>query len=88
MAIRRREQEPTPRPKVASPAEVDFINAAHSNRAPAKPPASSAVRKKQFGLKFEPTFMERVDRAAKDAGIDRTAWITFKLNEALKEGGF
>ena len=88
MAIRRREQGSTPRPKVASPAEVDFINAAHDNRAPTKPPASNAGRKKQFGLKFEPAFMERIDRAAKDAGIDRTAWITFKLNEALKAGGF
>lgn len=88
MAIRRREKEPTPRPKMASPAEVDFINAAHDSRTPTKPPPSNVGRKKQFGLKFEPAFMERVDRAAKDAGIDRTSWITFKLNEALKEGGF
>jgi hypothetical protein len=88
MAIRRREQRSTPKPKAASAAEVDFINAARDSRTPAKPQAGSAGRKKQFGLKFEPAFMERVDRAAKDAGIDRTAWITFKLNEALKAGGF
>ncbi|MBC6445508.1 MAG: hypothetical protein GDA50_08895 [Alphaproteobacteria bacterium GM202ARS2] len=88
MAIRRREQEPTPRPTVASSAEVDFINAAHEKNTPTKRQVSSTGRKKQFGLKFEPAFMERVDRAAKDAGIDRTAWITFKLNEALKSGGF
>ena len=88
MAIRRREQRSTPKPIVASPEEVNFINAAHENRIAAKAPTNTSSRKKQFGLKFEPAFMERVDKAAKDAGIDRTAWITFKLNEALKAGGF
>ena len=88
MAIRRKEQRSTPKPIAASPAEVDFINAAHDSRVAAKAPANTHPRKKQFGLKFEPAFMERVDRAAKDAGIDRTSWITLKLNEALKAGGF
>lgn len=88
MAIRRREQNSTPKASVASIAEVDFINAAHDSRIVNKPPANVSARKKQFGLKFEPAFMARVDRAAKDAGIDRTAWITLKLNEALKAGGF
>lgn len=88
MAIRRREQRSTPKPSVASPEEVGFINAAHESRIAGRAPTNTSSRKKQFGLKFEPAFMERVDKAAKDAGIDRTAWITFKLNEALKAGGF
>jgi uncharacterized protein (DUF1778 family) len=40
------------------------------------------MSKNQIGIRFEPTFIKRVDKAAKIQGMNRTDFITFHLKKA------
>lgn len=55
------------------------------------PPVSEAVldstRKTPIMLRFDAELLRRVDTAAKRRGISRSAWIAFKVSEALDAEG-
>lgn len=44
-------------------------------------------RKTPIMLRFDGALLRRVDTAAKRRGISRSAWIAFKVSEALDEEG-
>lgn len=52
----------------------------------ATPPATDA-RKTPIMLRFNGELLRRVDTAAKRRGISRSAWIAFKVSEALDAEG-
>jgi hypothetical protein len=43
-------------------------------------------RKTPIMMRFDPTVLERVDKAAKHRGISRSAWIQFTVSRALDQG--
>lgn len=45
------------------------------------------VRKTPIMLRFNGELLRRVDTAAKRRGISRSAWIAFKVSEALEAEG-
>lgn len=51
----------------------------------AKPKAE--IGKTPTTLRFNPDLLERIDAAAKRRGISRSAWIQYKLSQALDEEG-
>lgn len=51
--------------------------------ATASGPAADTTRKTPIMLRFDPGLLRRVDIAAKRRGISRSAWIAFKVSEAL-----
>jgi hypothetical protein len=58
----------------------------------AKPDVPAAVvveaaRKTPIMLRFDAALLRRVDTAAKRRGISRSAWIAFKVSEALDADG-
>lgn len=64
-----------------------FIQGAgHPADAPPPPPTADA-RKTPIMLRFNGDLLRRVDTAAKRRGISRSAWIAFKISEALDAEG-
>ena len=85
MAIARRPTSSRPTPPIANQdkaAEV-FIHGAGGRDAS----ASDAPRKTPIMLRFNAALLRRVDTAAKRRGISRSAWIAFKVSEALDAEG-
>lgn len=50
-------------------------------------PAADDTRKTPIMLRFNGDLLRRVDTAAKRRGISRSAWIAFKVSEALDAEG-
>jgi predicted HicB family RNase H-like nuclease len=48
---------------------------------------ATAARKTPIMLRFNGELLRRVDLAAKRRGISRSAWIAFKVSEALDAEG-
>lgn len=68
-------------------AATAFIQAAGKlAEAEANIPAAD-VRKTPIMLRFNGDLLRRVDQAAKRRGISRSAWIAFKVSEALDAEG-
>ena len=83
MAIARRpngNRAPTP-PAAQERAAEAFIQGAAKAPAVAEPEAGG--RKTPIMLRFDAALLRRVDSAAKRRGISRSAWIAFKVSEAL-----
>lgn len=60
-----------------------FISGGGSN--PAPQPTPTKHRKTPVTMKWDPSLLERIDQAAERKGINRTAWVHFKLSEALDQ---
>jgi hypothetical protein len=89
MAIARRPNSSRPIPPVANQdkaAEV-FIHGAGGRDASASEVPSDGPRKTPIMLRFDAGLLRRVDTAAKRRGISRSAWIAFKVSEALDAEG-
>lgn len=89
MAIARRPNSNRPVPPVANQdkaAEV-FIHGAGGHDAPANEVPPDGPRKTPIMLRFDAGLLRRVDTAAKRRGISRSAWIAFKVSEALDAEG-
>ena len=89
MAIARRPNNNRFTPPVADQdkaAEV-FIHGAGARDSPASKAASDGPRKTPIMLRFDAGLLRRVDTAAKRRGISRSAWIAFKVSEALDAEG-
>jgi len=89
MAIARRPNSNRPVPPVADQdkaAEV-FIHGAGGRDAPASGEQPDGPRKTPIMLRFDAGLLRRVDTAAKRRGISRSAWIAFKVSEALDAEG-
>ena len=90
MAIARR---PNSKPLGVPAADSDraaeaFIQAASGEGgASAGGPAIDVARKTPIMLRFDAGLLRRVDTAAKRRGISRSAWIAFKVSEALDAEG-
>ena len=85
MAIARRPNSNRPPPPAADrdkAAEV-FIHGAGGRDAPASEAPLDGTRKTPIMLRFDVALLRRVDTAAKRRGISRSAWIAFKVSEAL-----
>ena len=55
--------------------------------APASEVSLNEPRKRPIMLRFDAGLLRRVDTAAKRRGISRSAWIAFKVSEALDAEG-
>ena len=89
MAIARRPNGNRTASLVRDPEQVAsaFIQgAAQAVDATPEPPATDA-RKTPIMLRFNGDLLRRVDTAAKRRGISRSAWIAFKIREALDAEG-
>lgn len=89
MAIARRPNGNRPIPPAADQdkaAEV-FIHGAGGHDAPADQAPLDKTRKTPIMLRFDVGLLRRVDTAAKRRGISRSAWIAFKISEALDAEG-
>lgn len=64
-------------------AEVFIQAAASGGGAPADGPPADGSRKTPIMLRFDAGLLRRVDTAARRRGISRSAWIAFKVSEAL-----
>lgn len=85
MAIARRPNGSRPAAPAADcdkAAEI-FIQAAGNGGAPADGLPADGGRKTPIMLRFDVGLLRRVDTAAKRRGISRSAWIAFKVSEAL-----
>jgi predicted HicB family RNase H-like nuclease len=81
MAIARR---PNINRKMAPAGEQELAAEAFIHgAAKAKAPATEGTRKTPIMLRFDVALLRRVDAAAKRRGISRSAWIAFKVSEAL-----
>ncbi|MFL5253957.1 MAG: hypothetical protein ACJ8AI_13890 [Rhodopila sp.] len=60
-----------------------FIRRADQPIAPSEEPAPATSRKTPIMLRFDPSLLKRVDKAAARRGISRTAWIAYTVSEAL-----
>lgn len=67
-------------------AEV-FIHGADKQVTLASDEPSDGLRKTPIMLRFDAGLLRRVDTAAKRRGISRSAWIAFKVSEALDAEG-
>lgn len=67
-------------------AEV-FIHGAGGRDLPVGEVALDGPRKTPIMLRFDAGLLRRVDMAAKRRGISRSAWIAFKVSEALDAEG-
>ena len=63
-------------------AEV-FIHGAGGREPPVSKSVMDGPRKTPIMLRFDAGLLRRVDTAAKRRGISRSAWIAFKVSEAL-----
>lgn len=89
MAIARRPSSNRSVPPVANQdkaAEV-FIHGAGGHARPISETALDGPRKTPVMLRFDAGLLRRVDTAAKRRGISRSAWIAFKVSEALDAEG-
>ena len=89
MAIARRPSSSRPAPPVADQdkaAEV-FIYGAGGRDASGGEVPSDGPRKTPIMLRFDAGLLRRVDTAARRRGISRSAWIAFKVSEALDAEG-
>lgn len=89
MAIARRPNSNRLNPPAADQdkaAEV-FIQGAGKEAASAGDVPSDGFRKTPIMLRFDAGLLRRVDTAAKRRGISRSAWIAFKVSEALDAEG-
>lgn len=82
MAIVRRPNSKAPgsgdmNPEKAAEAFIQGAGAA------APGPAADSTRKTPIMLRFDAGLLRRADTAAKRRGISRSAWIAFKVSEAL-----
>jgi hypothetical protein len=84
MAIARRPNgnRTTSPPAAQERAAEAFIQGAAKAAAVAEPEAGGG-RKTPIMLRFDAALLRRVDSAAKRRGISRSAWIAFKVSEAL-----
>ena len=85
MAIARRPNSSRPAAPTADrdkAAEV-FIQAASGGGVSADGLPADGGRKTPIMLRFDAGLLRRVDTAAKRRGISRSAWIAFKISEAL-----
>ncbi len=73
-----------PDPEHAASAFIEGASKA-ANAEPALPAADA--RKTPIMLRFNGDLLRRVDTAAKRRGISRSAWIAFKVSEALDAEG-
>ncbi len=89
MAIARRPNSKHPAAPAANPdrAAEAFIQGAGGSIAPVVGPAGDGGRKTPIMLRFDAGLLRRVDTAAKRRGISRSAWIAFKVSEALDAEG-
>jgi len=89
MAIARRPNSNRSVPPAADQdkaAEV-FIHGAGGRDSPVSEAALGGPRKTPIMLRFDAGLLRRVDTAAKRRGISRSAWIAFKVSEALDAEG-
>ncbi len=89
MAIARRPNSNRSVPLVADQdkaAEV-FIQGADGRVVPTGDVQSDGPRKTPIMLRFDAGLLRRVDTAARRRGISRSAWIAFKVSEALDAEG-
>jgi len=89
MAIARKPSSNRSTPLVADQdqaAEV-FIHGAGRQDPPVSQAALDGPRKTPIMLRFDAGLLRRVDTAAKRRGISRSAWIAFKVSEALDAEG-
>jgi hypothetical protein len=89
MAIARRPSSNRPVTPAADrdkAAEVFIQAAASVDVASAGDLPADGPRKIPIMLRFDAGLLRRVDIAAKRRGISRSAWIAFKVSEALDEG--
>lgn len=88
MAIARRPSSKSPAAAVPNPDEAAeaFIQGAGGSASIASP-AADGTRKTPIMLRFDAGLLRRVDVAAKRRGISRSAWIAFKVSEALDTEG-
>lgn len=86
MAIARKpssnRSSPLPMANQDKAAEV-FIHGAGKQDAQASDVPLDRPRKTPIMLRFDGGLLRRVDTAAKRRGISRSAWIAFKVSEAL-----
>ncbi len=85
MAIARRPNSNRPVPPMVDQdkaAEV-FIQGAGGHDTLASEAPADGPRKTPIMLRFHAGLLRRVDTAAKRRGISRSAWIAFKVSEAL-----
>ena len=68
-------------------AEAFIQGAGSGSAAPAASPVADGGRKTPIMLRFDAGLLRRVDTAAKRRGISRSAWIAFKVSEALDAEG-
>ncbi len=89
MAIARRpNSKPLGAPTVDSDRAAEaFIQGAGEVGPSAGGPAADGSRKTPIMLRFDAGLLRRVDTAAKRRGISRSAWIAFKVSEALDAEG-
>jgi len=64
-----------------------FIQGAGKMPPEAAPAPITEARKTPIMLRFDGALLRRVDSAAKRRGISRSAWIAFKVSEALDAEG-
>ena len=89
MAIARRPNSSRSIPPMANQdkaAEV-FIHGAGGRDTVVSEVPSDGPRKTPIMLRFDAGLLRRVDTAAKRRGISRSAWIAFKVSEALDAEG-
>jgi hypothetical protein len=84
MAIARK---PGSKPPPADDARADsFISGA--GQAPVAPPAASVDtaggRRQPVMIRFDKELLARVDKAAKRRGVNRSAWISYVISQALE----
>jgi hypothetical protein len=68
-------------------AEAFIEGAGGGGATPAPSPVADGGRKTPIMLRFDAGLLRRVDTAAKRRGISRSAWIAFKVSEALDAEG-
>lgn len=58
-------------------------------RAEPEPEETISVRERKIPIlvRFDPTMLQQVDKAARRRGISRSAWIHFMVSRALEEEG-
>ena len=61
-----------------------YISGGGSNPVAEVTPAKNRKRT-PVTMKWDPSLLERIDQAAERKGINRTAWVHFKLSEALDQ---
>jgi len=61
-----------------------FISGAGAGRAPVAALADPDAGKTTVNMRFDSTLLKRIDAAAKNQGISRTAWIHVAASKALE----